>query len=91
MYETFQKSAKAIAKLQKFIDQKVKEYELLNCPLSTSLQLETSRQDSVPSGSVGYQHDHKGTPVVSKDAATYQCRELKREKSLISVAAIASH
>ena len=39
MYETFRKSEKTIAELQKIIDKKVEEYELLNCPLSTSVQL----------------------------------------------------
>ena len=70
--------------------QKVKEYELLKSPLSTSVQLKTSRQNVVPSSSVGYKRVHKGIQVVSKNAATYQCRELKREKSLISVGPIVS-
>ena len=34
MYETFQKSEKSIAELQKIIQQKMKEYELMNSPLS---------------------------------------------------------
>ena len=71
MYKTSEKSGKTIAELQKIIDKEVKEYELLNCPLSTSVQLEKSGQNSVPSGSVGYKHVHKGTTLVSNDAATY--------------------
>ena len=80
----FKKKQKTIAELQKIID-KVKEYKLLNSPLSNSVQLETIRQNSA-NGSVGYKHVHKGTPIKSKDAATYQCRELKLEKYLNSVA-----
>ena len=70
---------------------KKKEYELSNVPLSTSVLLETSRQNFVPRASVGYKHVHKGNAVMSNDAATYQCRELKQEKSLIPLAPIVSH
>ena len=70
MYEIIQKSEKTIAGLQKILGKKVKEYELMNSPLSTSVQLETSRRNSLPTGSVGYKHVHKGSPVGSKDAAT---------------------
>ena len=88
--EMFPISEKTIAELQKIIFKKVKAYELLKCPLSTSKQHGKSRQNSVLGGSVGHKHVLKGTPVLSKDAATYQRRELKREKSLISVAPIVS-
>ena len=87
MCDTFYKSEKEIAELEKIIDQKVKEYELLNSPLSTSVQLETRRQNIFPSGSVGYKY----VPVVSKDAATYKCRELKWGQFQIPVAPIVSH
>ena len=90
-HQTFRKSEEKFAELQKIIDKKTKEYELLNSPLSISVQLETSRQNTVPSSSVGYKHVHKGTPAMSKDAASYQFRELKREKSLIPVAPFFSH
>ena len=91
MFSKFRKSEKAIAELQKVIDQKVKEYELLNSPLSTSVQLETIWQNFVPSGSVSYSDVGNGIPVRSRVAATYKCRELKREKYLIPVAPIVSH